>query len=166
MPGAQVPERFPLSENQGEALLDDVLRHNEQDILSMARLLFALTLLHEKPLTAAFQEELYSLGRIFERRGEVGRARQCYRAVGGGRLGELAAVHIAESYRGKRIMSGRLMLLKRFGCPGAAARRYTYRWLKSTSIASASWTRRLISRGAAWYIVWRTCPATPLLMRT
>ncbi|NLZ88144.1 MAG: ribonuclease H-like domain-containing protein [Clostridiales bacterium] len=100
LPGAQVPERFfRYLKTREEALLDDVLRHNEQDILSMARLLFALILLHEKPLTAAFQEELYSLGRIFERRGEVGRARQCYRAVGGGRLGELAAVHIAESYR-------------------------------------------------------------------
>lgn len=100
LPGAMVPERFfRFLQTREEALLNDILVHNRQDVLSMARLLMKLATLHEQPLIAQHHEEIYSLGRVFEKRGEGGRARQCYRAVHNSHLGDLAAIRMAETYR-------------------------------------------------------------------
>ena len=100
LPGAMVPERFfRFLQTREEALLTDILVHNRQDVLSMARLLMELATLHEQPLIAQHHEEIYSLGRVFEKRGEGGRARQCYRAVHNSHLGDLAAIRMAETYR-------------------------------------------------------------------
>lgn len=100
LPGAQVPERyFRYLATRDEALLTDILDHNRQDILSMGRLLNELSDLHLRPLSARHHAEIYSLGRVFERRGESGRARQCYRAVNNSQFADLAAVRIAETYR-------------------------------------------------------------------
>ena len=100
LPGAMVPERFfRFLQTREEALLTDILVHNRQDVLSMARLLMELAALHEQPLIAQHHEEIYSLGRVFEKRGEGGRARQCYRAVYNSHLGDLAAIRMAETYR-------------------------------------------------------------------
>ena len=100
LPGAMVPERFfRFLQTREEALLTDILVHNRQDVLSMVRLLMELATLHEQPLIAQHHEEIYSLGRVFEKRGEGGRARQCYRAVHNSHLGDLAAIRMAETYR-------------------------------------------------------------------
>lgn len=100
LPGAQVPERyFRYLATRDETLLTDILDHNRQDILSMGRLLNELSDLHLRPLSARHHAEIYSLGRVFERRGESGRARQCYRAVNNSQFADLAAVRIAETYR-------------------------------------------------------------------
>ncbi len=100
LPGAEVPERyFRFLQTRDEALLEDILDHNRQDVLSMGKLLMELASLHERPLSAQYHAEIYSLGRVFERRGESGRARQCYRAVNNSQFADLAAVRIAETYR-------------------------------------------------------------------
>lgn len=100
LPGAMVPERyFRYLNTRDDALLDDILRHNRQDIVSLALLMNRLAALHERPLSAGHHEEIFSLGRLFEKRGEAGRARQCYRAVNNGRFSDLAAIRIAETYR-------------------------------------------------------------------
>ena len=100
LPGSLVPERyFRYLATRDEALLTDILEHNRQDVVSMAMLLTELANLHERPLSAQHHAEIYSLGRVFERRGEGGRARQCYRAVNNSQFADLAAIRIAETYR-------------------------------------------------------------------
>lgn len=96
LPGSQVPERyFEYIRTRELALLDDILDHNAQDILSMARLLYALARLHEQPLTAQDQRDLFSLGRVFERRGERERAGQCFRACSDHSVRDMAQLRLA-----------------------------------------------------------------------
>ena len=82
LPGREVPERFfRYLQTREEALLEDVLRHNAQDIASLARLLGHLSALHLAPQAASDQRDLYSLGRVMEKRGQQEQAMACFRAV-------------------------------------------------------------------------------------
>lgn len=102
LPGSEVPERyFRYLQTRELALLDDILHHNAQDILSLARLLFALQTLHERPLTAQDQRDLFSLGKVYEKRGERAHAQACYRAVDGDSLREMAQLRLASLLRRK-----------------------------------------------------------------
>lgn len=100
LPGALVPERyFAYLKTKDFALLEDILEHNGQDIVSLAHLLHRLCVLHQCPLTAQSREDLFSLGKVYEKRGKTEGARQCYRAADGGNLSALARARIAETYR-------------------------------------------------------------------
>lgn len=100
LPGAQVPERFfQYLKTKQLALLDDVLDHNCLDIVSLARLMFALWRLHDAPLSAAYQEDLFSLGRLFDRQGQAEKAAVCYRACCQQGVQTLAQLRLADLYR-------------------------------------------------------------------
>jgi len=100
LPGALVPERyFSFLKTRDFSLLDDILSHNEQDIVSLAHILNRLLQLHEAPLLAKNPEDLFSLGRIYEKRGKHEGARNCYRAADQGIVSALARNSMAESYR-------------------------------------------------------------------
>ena len=101
LPGALVPERyFKYLESGDFSLLSDVLRHNGQDIISLAHILDKLIRLHDHPLEEAWEaEDLYSLGRILEKRGKAEGARMCYRAADRGTVSVLARGKMAESLR-------------------------------------------------------------------
>jgi uncharacterized protein YprB with RNaseH-like and TPR domain len=105
LPGSEVPKRyFEYLASRDEGLLTDVLEHNLHDISSLARLLLVMAGMHREPLKAAHQEDLFSLGRVFERLDEGVRAAECYRAVGGN-VGHIAKLRLAELYRKKRMDS-------------------------------------------------------------
>ena len=100
LPGALVPQRyFAYLKSRDMAMLDDILRHNAQDIISLAHLMQKLLEAHECPLLAQAPEDIYSLGRVFEKRGKAEKARLCYRAADQGRLSALSRERLAESYR-------------------------------------------------------------------
>ncbi len=100
LPGALVPERyFRYLKTREAALLDDILEHNALDIVSLARLLYALARLHDQPLSAQDQRDLFSLGRVFEKRGERERAAICYRACDGAAVKEAAQLRLADILR-------------------------------------------------------------------
>lgn len=100
LPGSLVPERyFAYLKTKDDALLEDILRHNAQDIISLAHILQKLIFVHEKPLLANDPEDLYSLGRIYEKRGRSDGARMCYRAADHGKISALSRARIAESFR-------------------------------------------------------------------
>ncbi len=103
IPGAQVPEKFfEYLKCKDMAVLEGVLSHNALDIASLARLLYVLHGLHDVPLTAAHLEDVYSLGRVFEKRGQQENARACYRAANAGKMAALAAPALADSLRKSR----------------------------------------------------------------
>ncbi len=100
LPGALVPERyFSYLASKDFSLLEDILEHNEQDIISLAHLLHRLCVLHDAPLLARQQEDIFSLGRVYEKRGKNEGARMCYRAADQGSLSALARSRIADTYR-------------------------------------------------------------------
>lgn len=97
LPGSMIPERyFRFLKTRELALLDDILLHNSQDVFSMLRLLFGLARLHEQPLEAEDHRDLFSLGRVFEKRGERGRAGDCYSAVSETSVKDMAQLKLAE----------------------------------------------------------------------
>ena len=100
LPGALVPERyFRFLKERNMELLEDVLEHNQQDIASLTDILRKLMALHEKPLDAGFTEDIYSLGRIYEKRGQIEGARKCYRAASKGNTLWASQTRLAESLR-------------------------------------------------------------------
>ena len=101
LPGALVPERyFSYLQTKDLSLLEDILRHNAQDIISLAHILDRLMRLHDTPLEeASAPEDLFSLGRVYEKRGRTDGARMCYRAADQGSMSFLSRARMAESYR-------------------------------------------------------------------
>lgn len=100
LPGAEVPQRyFQYLKTHNLALLDDILRHNAQDIATLARLLFLLAELHTAPMLAEHIQDIYSLGRIYDKRGKLEEARACYRAADAGSMSTLSRAHLADSFR-------------------------------------------------------------------
>lgn len=100
LPGSEVPERyFKYIKTREMALLDDILEHNAQDIVSMARLIYALINLHEQPLTSKDQRDLFSLGRVFEKRAKRESAKVCFRACGEAGVKGAAQLRLANILR-------------------------------------------------------------------
>ncbi|MBR0408355.1 MAG: ribonuclease H-like domain-containing protein [Clostridia bacterium] len=100
LPGALVPERyFNFLKTRDFSLLDDILEHNAQDIISLAHILDRLLRLHDTPMLAEAPEDLFSLGRVYEKRGKAEGARMCYRAADKGSVSILARGRMAETYR-------------------------------------------------------------------
>ena len=80
-------------------LLDDILKHNAQDIASLCVLLNHMAHLYLHPEEIRFSEDVYSMGRALERVNQTEHARRCYRLAERGRMGELASSALAVSYR-------------------------------------------------------------------
>ena len=103
LPGAEVPQRyFDYLKRRDFSLLEDILRHNAQDIASLARLLFVLGRLHENPLSAEHLQDIYSLGRVYEKRGNLQKARMCYRAADAGSMSALSRERLADTFQRER----------------------------------------------------------------
>ena len=81
------------------SLLEDILRHNAQDIATLARLTYTLSGLHDNPLSAEHTQDIFSLGRVCERGGQLERARVCYRAADSGTMSALCRERLADTLR-------------------------------------------------------------------
>lgn len=98
LPGAEVPQRyFDYLKSKDFSLLEDILKHNAQDILTLARLLYTLSELHENPMSAEHIQDIFSLGCIYEKRGRHQTARACYRAADAGSMSALSREKLASS---------------------------------------------------------------------
>jgi uncharacterized protein YprB with RNaseH-like and TPR domain len=94
LPGSEVPARFFQFMKTGEeALLDDIVRHNRQDIATLAKLLVRLCAVNDRPDLITDQRDQFSMGKSLERQGELKHAREMYRASARPRpAGTLAAL--------------------------------------------------------------------------
>ena len=94
LPGSEVPARFFQFMKTGEdALLDDIVRHNRQDIATLAKLLVRLCEVNDRPELLSDQRDQFSMGKSLERQGELKPAREMYRASARPRpAGTLAAL--------------------------------------------------------------------------
>lgn len=104
LPGSEVPKRyFDYLKQQDESLLNDVLAHNQQDIVTLARLFLHLAGLYQEPLRSSHQQDVFSLGRAFERQGHAQQALRCYRACSRQDVQELARLRMGELYRRQKM---------------------------------------------------------------
>ena len=94
LPGSEVPARFFQFLKTGEeTLLEDIVRHNRQDIATLAKLLVRLCAVNDRPELLSDQRDLFSMGKSLERQGELKTARELYRASARPRpAGTLAAL--------------------------------------------------------------------------
>lgn len=100
LPGSEVPQRyFTYLKTKQMSLLDDVLKHNAQDIASLCVLLNYMADLYLHPEKIRFSEDVYSMGRALERIQRTENARHCYRLARKGRMGDAAGTALAMSYR-------------------------------------------------------------------
>ena len=100
LPGSEVPQRyFTYLKTKQMSLLDDILKHNAQDIASLCVLLNHMADLYLHPEKIRFSEDVYSMGRALERINRTENARHCYRLARKGRMGDTAGAALAVSYR-------------------------------------------------------------------
>ena len=100
LPGSEVPERYFRYLKTGDwHLLEDVLRHNEQDIASLCVLLARMCAAYAQPETLTHGEDLYSMGVGLERQKHPEEARRCWRLVKDGRMRAASRQELARSFR-------------------------------------------------------------------
>lgn len=100
LPGAQVPQRyFDYVRTKEFALLEDVLRHNFDDVKSLACLTGRLCAAFRTPELLDHPEDLFSVGRTLQRGGRTQQARTCFRILGRSTLSAQAHMHLAVSYK-------------------------------------------------------------------
>lgn len=100
LPGSEVPQRyFTYLKTKRMELLEDILKHNAQDIASLCVLLNHMADLYLHPEKIRFSEDVYSMGRALEKTDHPEQARHCYRLARRGRMGSAAGTALAMSYR-------------------------------------------------------------------
>lgn len=102
IPGAEVPERYFSFLKTGDmTLLQDIVDHNRQDIISLGTLLVRLAGSYAAPLEQTSMLDVFSLGRTLQKQGHRDEAETCYRLAAQERplstIGRLRERHVAGS---------------------------------------------------------------------
>ena len=89
LPGAMVPQTYFQYLKDGDfSPLVKILEHNKQDIVSLAQLFFFMCKQVDQPEEMEAGEDLFSLAKAMEKRGQREKAMHCYRlSAGHGMLG-------------------------------------------------------------------------------
>lgn len=103
LPGAQVPQRyFDYLRTREFALLEDVLRHNRQDVESLASLTGYLCSAFREPEQLAHAEDAFCVGRTLLRGGHTEEGRRCLRILGMSSMSSQAHMVLSASYKKSR----------------------------------------------------------------
>ena len=118
LPGDQVPKTyFRYLENGDFEPIQRILDHNRQDVVSLAQLFFYLCKLYDKPETAGETQDLFALAKAMQKRGEVAKAKKCYRLAAhdshrAGAFGALAAQEKRDGQAGRAVKLYTAMLTR------------------------------------------------------
>ena len=100
LPGAQVPQRyFDYIRTKEFALLEDVLRHNFDEVKSRACLTGHLCAVFRHPQAIEHPQDLLGVGKTLMRGGNTNKARTCFKILGRSTLSAQAHMHLAVSYK-------------------------------------------------------------------
>lgn len=125
LPGALVPQAyFQYLKDRKFEPIQRILRHNRQDIVSLAQLFFFLCHSYGRPEELSHGQDLLSLARFYEKKGQGDQAAKCYRlcAKGATRPEAFAALASQSKRLGKVEQSVRLYgaMLRRGDKPAQA----------------------------------------------
>ena len=102
LPGSEVPQRyFDYLKTGDMSLIEDILAHNRQDIVTLGRLLAVLTAAYGTPEQLQERMDLFSVGRAMERQGDLRTAGQVYRIAARPRPVTTISALIGERYAGE-----------------------------------------------------------------
>ena len=100
LPGAQVPERYFTYLKTGEfALLEDVLRHNFDDIQSLAELTAVICSAYRQPELLRYEQDILGVGKTLLHGKRTQQARNCLKILGHSTLAPQAHLYLASSYK-------------------------------------------------------------------
>ncbi|MBQ9324700.1 MAG: ribonuclease H-like domain-containing protein [Clostridia bacterium] len=100
LPGSEAPQRYFSYLKTGEfALLEDVLRHNAQDVASMCVLLSHMANLYRAPDDNLPCEDLFSMAKALEKEKHPHKARMLYHKVPQGKLHASSQMRLADIHR-------------------------------------------------------------------
>lgn len=100
LPGSQVPQRyFDYLRTREFTLLEDVLRHNFDDVKSLAQLTGHLCCTFRHPESVEHAQDLLGVGKTLMRSGRTQKARTCFKILGHSTLSAQAHMHLAISYK-------------------------------------------------------------------
>lgn len=100
LPGAQVPERYFTYLKTGEfALLEDVLRHNFDDIQSLAELTAVICSAYRQPELLRYEQDILSVGKTLLHGRRTQQARNCLKILGHSTLAPQSHLYLASSYK-------------------------------------------------------------------
>lgn len=100
LPGSQVPQRYFDYIRTGEfSLMEDVLRHNFEDVKNLAVLTSHLCSVFRNPQSLEHPEDIFSVGKTLVRGGQTHRARDCFRILGKSTLSAQAHLHLSSSFK-------------------------------------------------------------------
>lgn len=103
LPGALVPQRyFDYLKTREFALLGDVLRHNLQDVKSLAQLTAHLCAVYREPDLLTHAEDMFGVGRTLMRGGRTQEGRAVMKILGHSSISPQAHMHLAASYKKSR----------------------------------------------------------------
>ena len=99
IPGAEAPERYFKYLKTGDfALIEPVMRHNAEDVVSLGRLMAHMANVYERTEEQQSMLDVLAVGSALEKFGEPERARRCYRLASGSEFSALARGKLAASY--------------------------------------------------------------------
>ena len=102
LPGSEVPQRyFDFIKTGNMSLIDDILRHNKQDIVTLGRLLAVLTEKYGEPEKLTDRMDLFSAGKALEKQGDLAKAGKVYRLAALPRPVTTVSDLIGERYAGE-----------------------------------------------------------------
>ncbi len=79
LPGSEVPQRyFDFLKSGDLRLLEDIIDHNRQDIISLVTLLISLCRAYAAPVEQTSMLDIFSVGKTLEKQGEREEAKKCY----------------------------------------------------------------------------------------
>ncbi len=102
LPGGEVPQRyFDFLKTGDMSLIEDILAHNRQDIVTLGRLLAVLAEAFGRPEALQERMDLFSVGKAMERQGDLRTAGQVYRIAARPRPVTTISALIGERYAGE-----------------------------------------------------------------
>ncbi len=100
LPGALVPKRFfDYIKTKEFSLLSPVLDHNKEDIVSLPLLLNKVLSAYKNPLFSPFTKDIYAMGKVFEKKGQVHTAHKLYRALDQTDMSKLSRLTLCDSLK-------------------------------------------------------------------
>ena len=114
LPGSEAPARYMAYQKTGEfGLVKDVLRHNLDDVVSLAKLTGHVAAVFRSPLSLTEAKDIYSVGKVLEKGGHMEAARRCYRILSFSSMGSAARFRLAKGYKKEKDWKETLSLCRR-----------------------------------------------------